>query len=83
MHGSELNIRHFLRETAESLVASIIEELYASLQIQRKFHLNGDVTFENHANTLTDELRIVTDMNFLSLEADRSCCSERLAARQS
>jgi hypothetical protein len=83
MHGSELDIGHFLRETAESPVASIIEELYASPQIRRKFHLNGDVTFENHANTLTDESGIVTDMNSLSLATDRPRRSERLAARQS
>uniref|UniRef100_A0A093VMC0 Reticulocyte-binding protein 2 like a n=1 Tax=Talaromyces marneffei PM1 TaxID=1077442 RepID=A0A093VMC0_TALMA len=83
MHGSELDIGHFLRETAESPVASIIEELYASPQIRRKFHLNGDVTFENHANTLTDESGIVTDMNSLSLASDRPRRSERLAARQS
>uniref|UniRef100_A0A093URP4 Putative cell division control protein 7 like 2 n=1 Tax=Talaromyces marneffei PM1 TaxID=1077442 RepID=A0A093URP4_TALMA len=83
MHGSELDIGHFLRETSESPVASIIEVLYASPQIRRKFHLNGDVTFENHANTLTDESRIVTDMNSLSLATDRPRRSERLAARQS
>jgi hypothetical protein len=83
MHGSELDIGHFLRETAESPVASIIEELYASPQIRRKFRLNGDVTFENHANTLTDESRIVTDMNSLSLATDRPRRSDRLAARQS
>ena len=53
MHGSELDIGHFLREIAESPFASIIEELYASLQIRRKFHVIGDVAFENHANTLT------------------------------
>ncbi|EED22749.1 conserved hypothetical protein [Talaromyces stipitatus ATCC 10500] len=83
MHGSELDIGHFLRETAESPVASIIEELYASPQIRRKFHLNGDVTFENHANTLTDESGIVTDMRSLSLATDRPRRSERLAARRS
>ncbi|THC87826.1 hypothetical protein EYZ11_012727 [Aspergillus tanneri] len=29
--------------------------------------LNGDVNFENHANTLTDESKIVADMSPLNL----------------
>ncbi|KUL81423.1 hypothetical protein ZTR_09479, partial [Talaromyces verruculosus] len=82
MHGSELDIGYFQRETVESRVASVIEELYASRQLRRKFNLRGNVTFENHANTLTDESRIVTDMSSLRLEQKGPRRSERLA-RQS
>ncbi|OKL55242.1 hypothetical protein UA08_09486 [Talaromyces atroroseus] len=83
MHGSELDLGYFQRHTVESRVASVIEELYASPQLRRRFRLNGDVTFENHSNTLTDESRIVTDMSSLSLEQSMPRRSERLAARRS
>ncbi|EEA18486.1 hypothetical protein TMatcc_001228 [Talaromyces marneffei ATCC 18224] len=81
MHGSELDIGYFQRETVESRVASVIEELYASRPLRRKFNLRGNVTFENHANTLTDESRIVTDMSYLRLEQEGPRRSERLAGR--
>uniref|UniRef100_A0A093VIP3 Uncharacterized protein n=1 Tax=Talaromyces marneffei PM1 TaxID=1077442 RepID=A0A093VIP3_TALMA len=81
MHGSELDIGYFQRETVESRVASVVEELYASRQLRRKFNLRGNVTFENHANTLTDESRIVTDMSSLRLEPEGPRRSERQARR--
>ncbi|QGA17402.1 hypothetical protein EYB26_005073 [Talaromyces marneffei] len=81
MHGSELDIGYFQRESVESRVASVIEELYASRQLRRKFNLRGNVMFENHANTLTDESRIVTDMSSLRLEPEGPRRSERLARR--
>ncbi|THC87287.1 hypothetical protein EYZ11_013268 [Aspergillus tanneri] len=45
------------------------------------FCLNGDVTFENHANTLTDESNIVADMGSLSLTQRQPRRSGRLAAK--
>lgn len=81
MHGSELDIGYFQRETVESRVSSVIEELHANRHLRRTFNLNGNVTFENHANTLTDESRIVTNMNSSSLEHEGPRRSARLASR--
>ncbi|EED14486.1 metalloprotease m41 ftsh, putative [Talaromyces stipitatus ATCC 10500] len=81
MLSSELDLGYFQRHSVESRVASAIKQLHANPQLQRRFHLNGDVTFENHANTLTDESRIVTNMNSLSLEQEGLRRSERLARR--
>jgi hypothetical protein len=83
MHGSELDLGYFQRQSVESRVSSVVEGLYANPQLRRKFHLNGDVTFENHANTLTDESRITTDMSSLSLVPGMPRRSDRLAARRS
>uniref|UniRef100_A0A093ULW5 Putative cell division control protein 7 like 2 n=1 Tax=Talaromyces marneffei PM1 TaxID=1077442 RepID=A0A093ULW5_TALMA len=82
MLSSELDLGYFQRHSVESRVTSVIKQLHANPQLQRRFHLNGDVTFENHANTLTDDSRIVTDMNSLSLDQEGLRRSARLA-RQS
>ncbi|CDM36994.1 hypothetical protein DTO006G1_1951 [Penicillium roqueforti] len=83
MMGSELDLGYFERFTIELRVAEVIKKLYASPQLRRVFHLNGDVTFENHANTLTDESEIVADMGSLSLTQGQPRRSQRLAAKQS
>ncbi|QKX56736.1 uncharacterized protein TRUGW13939_03842 [Talaromyces rugulosus] len=83
MLSSELDLGYFLRQTVESHVSSVIKQLHANPQLRRIFHLHGDVTFENHANTLTDESEIVTNMGSLSLAQDMPRRSERLAARRS
>jgi hypothetical protein len=83
--GSELDLGYFERLTIESRVADIIRQLYASPQIRRVFHLKGDVTFENHANTLTDE-SMADKMESMSLEPkqhNQPRRSGRLAAKQS
>uniref|UniRef100_A0A093VE36 Putative AAA family ATPase y4kL n=1 Tax=Talaromyces marneffei PM1 TaxID=1077442 RepID=A0A093VE36_TALMA len=81
MLSSELDLGYFQRHSVESRVASVIKQLHANPQLKRRFHLNGDVTFENHANTLTDESRIVTDMGSLNLGQEGPRRSERLARR--
>ncbi|KAF3404774.1 hypothetical protein DPV78_003466 [Talaromyces pinophilus] len=81
MLSSELDLGYFQRQSVESRVASVIKKLHANPRLKRIFHLNGDVTFENHANTLTDESRIVTDMGSLSLDQEGPRRSERLARR--
>ncbi|KAJ5203252.1 hypothetical protein N7449_005331 [Penicillium cf. viridicatum] len=61
----------------------VLEQLYASPQLRQVFRLNGNVAFENHANTLTDESNIVADMGSLSLAQEQPRRSRRLAAKQS
>ncbi|KAJ6189594.1 hypothetical protein N7519_004502 [Penicillium mononematosum] len=91
MSGSELDLGYFERLTIESRLADIIRQLYTSPQIRRVFHLKGDVTFENHANTLTDG-SMVDKMKSMSLEPKQQELQElqeqprrsgRLAAKQS
>jgi hypothetical protein len=82
MLSSELDLGYFLRGTVESRVTSVVKQLFHDPRLRQTFHLNGDVTFENHANTLT-ESKIVSDMNSLSLAPEQPRRSERLAAKQS
>ncbi|CAG7996873.1 unnamed protein product [Penicillium nalgiovense] len=82
MLSSELDLGYFERFTIELRVADIIKQLYASPQIRQVFHLKGDVTFENHANTLTEE-SMADKMKSMSLEPKQSRRSGRLAAKQS
>ncbi|KAL5332340.1 hypothetical protein BJX70DRAFT_404699 [Aspergillus crustosus] len=81
MLSSELDLSYFERQTVESRVASVIQQLYANPQLQQTFSLNGDVTFENHANTLTDDSNIARDMSSLSLSQKQPRRSSRLAAK--
>jgi hypothetical protein len=57
--GSELDLGYFDPQTVESRLASVIKQLYANPNLRQTFCLNGDITFENHANTLTDESKMV------------------------
>ncbi|KAL4748273.1 hypothetical protein BDW72DRAFT_156847 [Aspergillus terricola var. indicus] len=81
MLSSELDLSYFERLTVESRVASVVQQLYANPQLQQTFNLNGDVTFENHANTLTDDSTIAADMSSLSLSQMHPRRSSRLAAK--
>lgn len=81
MISSELDLGYFERQTVESRVASVIKQLHANPRFRRVFRLNGDVMFENHANTLTDERDIVPDMSALSLTQKQPRRSNRLAAK--
>ncbi|KAL3469056.1 hypothetical protein BJX99DRAFT_242176 [Aspergillus californicus] len=81
MLSSELDLSYFERQTVESRVASVIQQLYANPQLQQTFSLNGDVTFENHANTLTGDSNIARDMSSLSLSQKQPRRSSRLAAK--
>ncbi|KAA8648117.1 uncharacterized protein ATNIH1004_004000 [Aspergillus tanneri] len=81
MVSSELDLGYFQRQTVESRVASIVKQLHANPRLRQTFCLNGDVTFENHANTLTDESNIIADMGSLSLTQNQPRRSGRLAAK--
>ena len=83
MLSSELDLSYFERQTVESRVSSVVKELYANPRLREIFHLNGDVAFENHANTLTDESKVVEGIDSLSLAAEQPRYSQRLAAKQS
>ncbi|TWU74395.1 hypothetical protein ED733_002585 [Metarhizium rileyi] len=78
---SELDLGYFERQTVETPVASVIEGLFTNTQLRETFQLKGDVSFENHANTLTDERILVTDMSSMSLEPAPLRRSRRLAAK--
>ncbi|KAE8322891.1 hypothetical protein BDV39DRAFT_218158 [Aspergillus sergii] len=77
----ELDLGYFQRQTVESRVASVVKQLHANPQLRETFCLNGDVAFENHANTLTDESNIVANMSSLSLSQRQPRRSDRLAAK--
>ncbi|KAL6232749.1 hypothetical protein BDW75DRAFT_246950 [Aspergillus navahoensis] len=81
MLSSGLDLSYFERQTVESRVASIVQQLYANPQLQQTFSLNGDVTFENHANTLTDDSKTAGVMSSLSLSQMHPRRSSRLAAK--
>ncbi|OJD26199.1 hypothetical protein ACJ73_02430 [Blastomyces percursus] len=83
MVGSELDLSYFQRQTVESRVASVVKELYAKPRLRQVFCLNGDITFENHANTLTDESNRVAEVDSLSLFQRQPRRSDRLAAKSS
>ncbi|PGH08937.1 hypothetical protein GX51_00994 [Blastomyces parvus] len=51
---SELDLRYFQREAITEPVGSIIEAFFENEQLRRLFGLQGQITFENHANTLTE-----------------------------
>lgn len=81
MVSSKLDLGYFQRQMVESRVASIIKQLHANAQLRQVFCLKGDITFENHANTLTDEPNIVAETGSLSLPQSQPHHSNRLAAK--
>ncbi|KAH1309301.1 hypothetical protein KXW53_002193 [Aspergillus fumigatus] len=83
MVSSELDLSYFQRQTVESRVASVVKQLHANPRLRQVFCLNGDITFENHANTLTDESNFVAEMDSLSLSLRQPRRSDRLAAKLS
>lgn len=58
MLSSELDLHLFQRYTVEDPVSLIIKRLYNDRVLRRKFRLQGSVSFENHANTLSPELQL-------------------------
>jgi hypothetical protein len=57
----------FQRQAVESRVPPVVKQLHANPRLRQVFYLNGDITFENHANILTDESNIVAETGSLSL----------------
>ncbi|KAG2421591.1 hypothetical protein HFD88_005566 [Aspergillus terreus] len=83
MVSSELDLGYFQRQAVESRVATVVRQLHANPRLREVFCLNGDITFENHANTLTDESNVVAEMSSLSLSRRQPRRSVRLAAKSS
>ncbi|KAL4893407.1 hypothetical protein BDV59DRAFT_30432 [Aspergillus ambiguus] len=83
MVSSELDLGYFQRQAVESRVATVVKQLHADTRLRQVFCLNGDITFENHANTLTDESNMVAEMSSLSLSQRQPRRSIRLAAKSS
>ncbi len=81
MMGSELDLHSFERNTVEDHISSVIEQLYRSPALRRKFHLKGSVRFENHANTLSSEQQMEEDMQQMSLSENPPRRSARLLAQ--
>lgn len=81
MVRSKLDLSYFQRQTVETPVASVVRQLHANPQLRQIYSLHGDVTFENHANTLTDERSIEEDMDSLSLNHTEPRRSSRLATK--
>ncbi|OAA34931.1 Protein kinase-like domain protein [Cordyceps fumosorosea ARSEF 2679] len=79
--SSELDLGYFERQTVETRVASVVKQLHKNPPLRETFQLKGDVAFENHANTLTDERIPATDMSSLSLKTGPLRRSGRLAAK--
>ncbi|DAA75688.1 TPA_exp: Uncharacterized protein A8136_1410 [Trichophyton benhamiae CBS 112371] len=52
--SSELDLRYFQRDAITEPVGSIIEAFFESERLRHVFGLQGQVTFENHANSLAD-----------------------------
>ncbi|KAI1958203.1 hypothetical protein LOZ58_005318 [Ophidiomyces ophidiicola] len=52
---SKLDLRHFQRDTLARPVRSLISSLYSNEEVRTRFHLLGEISFENHGNTLNDE----------------------------
>jgi hypothetical protein len=83
MVSSELDLSYFQRQTVESRVASIVKQLHGDPRLRQVFCVNRDITFKNHANTLTDESNFVAEMDSLSLSQRQPRRSDHLAAKLS
>lgn len=83
MVSSELDLGYFERQTMESRVSSVVEQLHADPQLRQTFCLNGKITFENHGNTLTDDSNLAADMDSLTITQNNPRRSQRLAAKSS
>ncbi|GFF59791.1 hypothetical protein IFM51744_10050 [Aspergillus udagawae] len=83
--GDPANADHKLRptKTVESRVASVVKQLHANPRLRQVFYLNRDITFKNHANTLTDESNFIAEMDSLSLSQRQPRRSNHLAAKLS
>ncbi|OJD13562.1 hypothetical protein AJ78_05999 [Emergomyces pasteurianus Ep9510] len=51
---SELDLRYFQRDAITSPVGSVIDVFFENEQLRQLFGLQGQITFENHGNTLTN-----------------------------
>ncbi|KAK2739101.1 hypothetical protein FQN57_006667 [Myotisia sp. PD_48] len=52
-YGSELDLGYYERLTVEDRVSLVIKRLCQNPHLRKVFNLLGEVTFENHGNTIT------------------------------
>ncbi|KAF2194998.1 hypothetical protein K469DRAFT_648552 [Zopfia rhizophila CBS 207.26] len=81
MLSSELDLHLFQRYAVEDPVSLIIKQLYNHRVLRRKFHLQGLISFENHANTLSPERQLEEGMEQMSVSGNRRRRSPRLQAK--
>lgn len=79
--SSELDLHHFQRETVERPVSAIIRSLYSNRKLRRICRLQGSVSFENHANSLSPEAQLEEGMEQLSVSGSKPRRSPRLQAQ--
>ncbi|KAH8704484.1 hypothetical protein GQ44DRAFT_753203 [Phaeosphaeriaceae sp. PMI808] len=79
MLGSELDLNIFQHSTVENQVALIVKHLYDNKQLRQKFGLQGSVSFENYANTLSPESQLEQDIEQMTIRQRRS---PRLRAKE-
>ncbi|KAF2843551.1 hypothetical protein M501DRAFT_926687 [Patellaria atrata CBS 101060] len=80
MLSSELDLNVFQRSTVEDPVSLIIKQMYNDRSLRRKFCLQGSISFENHANTLSTEL-LEEGMEQTTLSGTQPRRSPRLQAQ--
>ncbi|WPG97263.1 Protein kinase-like domain protein [Acrodontium crateriforme] len=78
--GSELDLGFFERQTVERPVEYIIKQIAANPPLRKHFRLQGNVKFENHANTLNDGTTSESELISTNLGEPSPRRSERLAA---
>ncbi|KAK3080642.1 hypothetical protein LTS18_014509 [Coniosporium uncinatum] len=81
--GSELDLHHFERATAEDPVSSIISEMYDNSALRKVFNLEGSVRFENHSNTLSPDEELQEGLQQMTVSGITRRRSPRLAAKGS
>ena len=79
--SSELDLNHFQRTAIESPVSLIVNHLHQNRFLQQKFGIQGSVSFENHANSLSPEAKLGERMEQLSISGDGLRRSSRLEAQ--
>ncbi|EEP81714.1 predicted protein [Uncinocarpus reesii 1704] len=55
--GSELDLGYYQRHAVEDRVSLVIRRLYSNRRLRDIFNLKGEVMFENHGNTITENER--------------------------
>ncbi|KAF2644398.1 hypothetical protein P280DRAFT_467026 [Massarina eburnea CBS 473.64] len=71
MMSSELDLNFFQRSTVEDPVSLIINQLSDNRTLRRTFGLQGSVTFENHANTLSPDSQLEEGIEQLTVSGRR------------
>ncbi len=70
--GSEQDLHSFQRYTVEDPVSLIVNRMYSNLALRRKYGLNGSISFENHANSLSPDVQLGMERMAISESRRRS-----------